>query len=514
MSNTIFENNKRIVKNTLLLYFRMIITMCIGVYTSRIVLQYLGVIDYGINNVVAGMVTMFTFFNTTLASGTQRYITFALGEGNQNTIKLTFSTTFVVHLFLAIILSFMILIGGLWFMNGHLSIPVDRMDAAYWVFFCSIISIFLSITQVPYMSTLIAYENMGVYAYMAIYDALAKLIVAFSLIFSTIDNLKLYAVLNLIINITSILIYRIYCIKKYSECRVLWKVDIPLLKSILGFSGWNVFGCAAVMLNNHGINILLNVLFGPVINAARGISNTLNGMVMQLVGNFLTAANPQIVKYHANHEDEKMFQLINNTSRYSGLLFLLVLIPLCFETEFILKLWLGNVPDDAVFFTRVILIESLVKTMSRPIIRGIHAEGKLKWYSIISGSILLSIVPVSWLLLTNGVSVYVVLIINIIPWILETIITGIILGYYTGFSTIKYFKYVYCNVFPIGLFASLPVFLICYFIEDCIARFFIVSAISVIFLCILIYFWGLNTTMQGLIRDRLKYACQKICMRN
>ena len=209
MDKTVSENNKRIAKNTILLYVRMVITMCIGLFTSRIVLQNLGVVDYGINNVVASMVTMFTFLNSTLASGTQRFITFALGENDLEKSKKTFSTAFVVHFIMAVILTVVILLGGLWFMNGQLSIPQERMDAAYWVFYTGIIAILLNVTQVPYMSTLLAHENMSVYAYMTIYDSIAKLIVAFSLMFSTVDNLKLYAVLNMIINGTNILIYRI-----------------------------------------------------------------------------------------------------------------------------------------------------------------------------------------------------------------------------------------------------------------------------------------------------------------
>lgn len=503
MVTSVSDNNKRIAKNTLLLYVRMVITMGIGIFTSRIVLQNLGVVDYGINNVVAGMVTMFTFLNSTLASGTQRFITFTLGKGDIEKSKITFSTTFVVHFAMAVLLSIIILIGGLWFMNGQLVIPKERMDAAYYVFYTSIVIIFLNVTQVPYMSTLIAHENMSVYAYMAIYDAVAKLIVAFSLMYSTIDNLKLFAVLQMVISATSILIYRIYCKRKYEECVTSWTVDKSLLKSIIGFSGWNVFGCAAVMFNNQGLNMLLNMFFGTIINAARGIGNVLNGMVMQLVTNFLTAANPQIVKYCAVHEYEKMFTLINNSSCYAGLLMLFVLLPLCFEAEFVLTLWLGEIPDDTVFFTRIILIQSLIQTMARPIVTGIHANGRMKWPNVLSGSVLLSIVPISWVLLKMGVSMYVVLIIGIIPWVVETFITGSILGRYTGFSIGKFYKYVYGVVFPIGIVSSLPLFAVCYYMEEGGSRFLIVGITSVIVCCILIYFFGLSPIMRNTVKKKV-----------
>lgn len=500
---SVVDNNKRIAKNTLFLYIRMIITMVIGIFTSRVVLQNLGVVDYGIHNVVAGMVTMFTFLNTTLASGTQRFITFALGEGDEEKIKTTFSTTFVVHFVMAVFLSIVILFGGFWFMNGELVIPIERIDAAYWVFYTSIIAIFLNVTQVPYMSTLIAHENMSVYAYMAIYDAVAKLVVAFSLMFSTIDNLKLYSVLTLIVSATSIIIYRIYCKRKYNECSVTWKVDKLLLKSIVGFSGWNVFGCAAVMLNNQGLNMLLNIFFGPIVNAARGIANTLNSMVMQFVNSFLTATNPQIVKYHANSEDDKMFNLINNSSRYAGLLMLFVLLPLSFEVEFVLNLWLGEVPEDTIIFTRIILIQSLIQAMSRPIVTGLHADGRMKLPNIYSGTVLLSIVPISWLLLKLGVSVYIVLIIGIIPWALETFIGGYILRMYSGFSLLRFYKHVYGVVIPIGIITSIPLLLICSFMEENFLRFLIVGFTSVIISGILIYFFGISQSMRNTLKIKI-----------
>lgn len=503
MDKTVSENNKRIAKNTILLYVRMVITMCIGLFTSRIVLQNLGVVDYGINNVVAGMVTMFTFLNSTLASGTQRFITFALGERDIDKCKRTFSTTFVVHLVMAIALSFVILIGGLWFMNGQLSIPQERMDAAYWVFYTAIITILLNITQVPYMSTIIAHENMSVYAYMTIYDAVAKLIVAFSLLFSTVDNLKLFAILNLIISGASILIYRIYCIKKYEECTVSWQVDKKLLKSILGFSGWNVFGCAAVIMNNQGVNILLNMFFGPIVNAARGIANRLNSIVLQLVQNFQTAANPQIVKYHAAGEDDRMINLILNNARYAGLLMAFVLVPLYVEAPFVLKIWLGEVPAETVFFTRIILIQSLIQTMSRPGVMGIHAVGNMKTVNILAGGNLLLILPATWIMLKLGIDLETVLIINIIPWLIEPIIEMILLNKYIGFPIMRFYTYVYGNVLSISVISYILTLLVHRAISNEIAAFFAACSTSVIVSGCLIYYWGLNKTMRNTIKNKI-----------
>lgn len=504
MTNTVSDNNKRIVRNTMLLYVRMLVTMCVALFTSRIVLQNLGVVDYGINNVVAGMVSMFTFLNSTLATGTQRFITFALGENDIDKSRRIFSTAFVVHLVMAIVLSVVILVSGLWFMNDHLIIPQDRMDAAYWVFYTAIITILLNVTQVPYMATLIAHENMRIYAYMAVYDAVAKLVVAMSLMLSPIDNLKLYALLNLIISGTSILIYRIYCTKKYEECTITWQVDKPLLKSILGFSGWNVFGCAAVMLNNQGVNILLNMFLGPVINAARGIANQVNGIVLQFVQNFQTAANPQIVKYRASGDNESMINLILNNARYAGLLMTIVLVPLFVEAPFVLKIWLGEFPVETVFFARVILFQSLIQTMSRPGVMGIHAVGKMKTVNILAGGNLLLILPATWLMLKFGVNLNTVLIINIIPWIIEPLIEMVLLDKYIGFPIKKFYTYVYGNVFFISFISLVLTFLVHSAIPNEIIAFFAASITSVIVTGVLVYTIGLNQHMRDIVKQYVR----------
>lgn len=510
MANTVSDNNKRIVKNSMLLYIRMFIIMGIGFYTSRVVLQNLGVVDYGINNVVAGMVSMFTFLNTTLATGTQRFITFALGENDLEKSKKTFSTAFIVHLGMALVLAIVVLICGLWLMNGHLTIPEDRLDAAYWVFYTAIATIMLSVTQVPYMSTLIAHENMKVYAYMAIYDAVAKLVVAFLLIISTVDNLKLYAVLNLVFSGVGIFIYRIYCKKKYDECNVIWKVDKQLLKSILSFSGWNVLGCAASIFSNQGVNIILNIFFGPVVNAARGIANQVNNMVIQFVANFQTAANPQIVKYHASGDNNSMISLIINNAKYAGLLMVFVLIPLFVETPFILKLWLCEFPADAIFFIRVILIQSLFQTISRPVVMGIHAVGRMKIANIYTGSNLLLILPVTWILLKIGVDLNLVLIINVIPWIIEPLILMKLLDKYISFPIMKFYTYVYGNIFLISFISLAITFFVHETVSGEIVSFFLSCLTSTLVTGILVYTIGLNQQMRNMFNQNILKIVQKL----
>ena len=503
MDKEIYNNNKRIAKNTLLLYFRMLITMCIGIYTSRIVLQNLGIVDFGVYNVVSGMVTMFTFLNTTLATSTQRFITFSLGKSSVNERMRTFSTAFWIHLYISIIIMLIVLIMGLWFMEGHLNIPSERMPAAYWVFGCSLVIIVMSITQVPYTASIIAHEDMKVYAYMSIYDALSKLIVALGITIISYDKLIIYSILIMLTRLISLGLYRYYCLKHYQECSPIKKINKLLLKSMLSFSGWNVFGCMAFMLNDQGFNILINVIFGPIINTARGIANQLNSYILQLVNNFLTASNPQIVKYYAADDNGNMIKLINNSAKYAGILMAVMLLPLYFEIDYILKIWLGETPKETVLFTRIILVQSLIQAMSRPIVMGIHATGNMKLSSILSSSILLLILPISWILLKIGIGLPIVLSINLMPWVCETMILAFLLYKYVNFSIIQYIKEVYGVVLIIMITVAVPLYCINISLNESLLRLLSSCICSVTVSFIIIYRFVLNKEMKAVVKARV-----------
>lgn len=490
------SNNKRLAKNTLILYFRMIISMIIGLFTSRIVLNTLGVEDYGINNVVGGFVSMFTFLNGTLSGGTQRFLTYALGENDFIKLKKTFSTTLIAHTIMSLIFATIVFTIGFSMMKG-LNIPESRIDVAAYVFICSTITIVLGITQAPYSASMVAHEEMSIYAYMTIFESITKLIVACSLLFAeNIDKLKLYATLLLTFSILNLLIYRIYCIKKYPECRFSFVYDKEILKSIMTFSGWNTMGTLAAMGSGQGVNITLNLFFGPIINAANGIAGRVNSLAMGFVSNFLTAVNPQITKYHAAKEYEKVNNLIYNSSKFSGILTLYIIIPLSVEIEFLLHLWLGEFPKEAVYFTKIILFQSLITTLTRPIVFGLLATGKLKGPNIFAGSVLLLIVPITYLLLKVNINIYIVLIVNIIPWIIECLIDSIFLNRYIGFSILKFYKSVYL---PIVLLAA-----ICYYISTSIhsiianewIRLILLTITNAITLSILTYFAILNSSQK------------------
>lgn len=501
--NSVEQNNKRIAKNTALLYVRMFITLAVSLYTSRIVLEKLGVVDFGINNVVAGMVSMFTFLNSTLASGTQRFITFALGEGNMQKLKETFSTTLIIHFILSIIIGIAILFAGLYFLNGKLVIPAERMDAAYWVFYSSILIVVLNITQVPYMASIIAHENMGVYAYMSIFDAVAKLGVAYALMVAEMDKLKIYSVLMASVQFCDMLFYRLYCIRKYNECRFHMHFDKELAKRVLGFSGWNIFGCTAVLLNNQGFNMLLNVFYGPVLNAARGISNQVNSVASQFVNNFQTAVNPQIVKYYAQGDTVEMNRLIYNNARFSGLLVLFVITPLITEMPFILKVWLGKYPEETVFLTRIILIQTLITSMTRSVVMGLHATGKMKMPNLLSGSILLLSVPLSYLLFMSGISLHIVIVITLLPWLAESFIDLSLLKNYVGISRRKYYSHSFVFVAIIGIISFIPLAIINTQMSEGWPRFMVSTLVSVVVTGYLVYRFGFTAHMRHMIRDKV-----------
>lgn len=487
-----------------MLYVRMIFILIISLYTSRVILRELGVVDFGINNVVAGMVTMFTFLNSTLASGTQRFITFALGEHDIEKSKNTFSTTFLIHLVLSVILGLVILIGGLYFINYKLIIPAERMDAAMWVFYSSVIIVILNITQVPYSASIIAHEDMGIYAYMSIFDAAAKLAIVFALSIGQVDKLKLYAVLLACVQMCDILFYRFFCIRKYEECHVRLIFDKELAKEIFVFSGWNIFGCTSVMLNNQGMSMLLNMFFGPVLNAARGISNQVNNVTSQFVSNFQIAVDPQIVKYYAENEIEKMRHLIYNNARLAGLLVLYIILPLSVELPFVLKVWLVKYPDETVFLTHVILIQTLITCMGRGVVMGIHATGKMKVVNLLAGTELLLILPISYVLLRLGCTLHTVMIVGLIPWMVETLIELILMRKYVGLSLVQFYKNTYGMVLLIGVLLFIPVFIVHSSMDEGWLRLIAVCALSATWGAILIYRLGLTQHMRQLAVTKIK----------
>ena len=350
------SSNRRIARNTLMLYIRMLLTVAVGIYTSRVVLNTLGVEDYGICNVVGGVVSMLGFLNASLAGATSRFITFELGRGDRQRLADTFSSALIAHMGIALVVVLVAETAGLWFVTHKLVIPAERMTAALWVYHLSIAAAAISITQVPYTACVIAHERMGVYAYMEILNSVLKLLIVYVLLVGNFDKLKLYAVLTFLISATIAIIYRIYCIRMFDEAHFHWTINKAILRPMVSFSAWDVYGNLSVSANSQGTNMMLNMFFGPIVNAAAGVANTITGIISGFANNVTTAFRPQIVKQYAQGNISEMQQLLTNAAKFHLLLFMTLMIPLFIEIENVLRLWLGQVPPHAVQFCRATLL--------------------------------------------------------------------------------------------------------------------------------------------------------------
>ena len=398
------SSNKTIAKNTMLLYFRMMITMVIQLYTSRVILQILGVDDYGIYQSVGGIVGFLSFLNGVLSTGSSRFLTFGLGEGNKEKLKNIFSTTLTGHILLALLIVVIAETGGLWFLNHKLIIPPERMNAALIVFHLSVVTAFFSLTQVPYNASIIAHERMGVYAYVSIFEAVARLAIVYLLLIGSIDKLILYGILLCVLQVGIILFYRFYCVRNFEETHYKFFIDKKLFKEIAGFSGWSFFAGSAIALNSQGVLLLLNMFFSPAVVAARSISLQVNMAANQFVSNFQTAANPQIVKRYAAKDYEGSKLLLLQTTKFSFFLMLILALPICLTSESLLTLWLGVVPEYTVIFLQLIVIQSLFQVFDTSFYRALYAKGQLKENALISPTLGFLQFPVVYFLFKAGCS--------------------------------------------------------------------------------------------------------------
>lgn len=398
------SSNRTIAKNTLLLYFRMALTMLVSLYTSRVILSVLGVVDDGIYNIVGGAVGMFMFLNGALSGATSRFLTFEIGRDDKEKLKKTFSAAMLVHIILAIIIFSLLETVGLWLLNNKLVIPEERMHAARVVYQLSAFATLLSITQVPYSASLIAHERMGAFAYMSILEVALKLLICYLVVISPIDKLISYGILVLCVKTLIILIYRIYCIRKFEECHFEIIKDWALIRPILSFSGWDLLGHFSSMARDQGVDVVLNMFFGPAINSAAGKAGIICNAVNGFSNNFLTAIKPPIVKAFAVGDIKKMESLMIDASKYAYSLLMLLSVPFFFESQFVIDLWLKNPPEYSALFCSVDLGLGLLIAIFLPLVYAIHASGKIRFMSIANGLIWIMVVPVTYFLLLAGKS--------------------------------------------------------------------------------------------------------------
>lgn len=382
MSQTSAENNKRIAKNTLLLYMRSIITMVVALFTSRIILKELGIEDYGIFDAVGGMVAMFSIISGALTNAIQRFITFELGHGDMEKLKRIFTTSVNIQIGLSLIV---IVLGetlGLWFLNYYMNIPDGRMEAANWVLHCSLIAFAINLISIPYNAAIVAHERMSAFAYISILEVVLKLAIVYMLALSPIDKLITYSILYVLTSIIIRMVYSIYCNRHFEETKYHWCHDKSLIKEMTIFSGWAFFTNAAALFNTQGINILVNIFFGVTVNAARGITNQVQAALMKLVGDFTTAFNPQITKFYASGELELVHKLVNRGAKFSFFLSLLICLPVMVETDYILHLWLTTVPEHTTNFIRLSIIGTLIDRLGNTGYVACMATGNIRRYCI------------------------------------------------------------------------------------------------------------------------------------
>lgn len=480
----------------------MFLTMVVALYTSRVVLQVLGASDYGLYNVIGGILTMFTMFSGSLTIGTQRFLTFALGENNFEKLQRIFSMALGLHVSLALLIFVLSETIGLWFFYEYLNIPEGRMTAAFWVYQFTILGFIVSLIQVPFQSCIVSHEKMSVYAYMGIYDAIMKLILVLMLQFISYDKLIVYAVLIFTVNLSSVLLYNIYCRKHFDECSFKMSWDAKLAKEFSSYCGWNLIGGSYSFFTDQGINILLNIFCGTIVNAARGISMTVNSFVTAFVTNFQIVANPQIVKLYAAKEFDKLFSLIINNCRIAEYLYLVVAIPIFIEIEFVLKLWLVEYPPYTPVFVQIILIQSAWAPINQPVGMLIHATGKMKWPALSTGLIVL-IFPITYILLKMGYSPVAVYIVSAIMWLHINVCNLYFAHRYVGISVRIILKHVYANVIVGALIMFFVPFYISNLLDSGWIRFVTVSSISLFTSIVVIFLWGMTPNMRSFVFYKL-----------
>lgn len=493
------NTNKRIAQNTLFLYFRTLVILLVSLYTSRVVLNVLGIDDYGIYNVVGGIVLMFQFLNVGMIDVSQRFLTYELGKNDGQQLQKVFSTSLIIHLIIIFFLFILAETVGLWFLNHKMNIPTSRIIAANWVFQFSILTFIIKIFSVPYNASIVAHEHMKVYAYVSILEVILQLAIVFLLKDSASDKLILYAILMSFVTLLVSIMYTLYCKKYFKECKFRNDIDKQLLHKMLSFAGWSFLGNIGYSLKMQGINILINLFFGPAVNAARGVAYQVNAGIYNFVSNFQIAMKPQITKRYAMGDTNSMMVLVHNSSRYSFFLLLYLTLPVLIKTPYILHLWLGIVPEYTVMFLRLVLIVTLINSITGPVATAIQAKGKIKLFQTIILVITLLDIPISYIVLKSGYPPYTVMYISILTelialiariWILNALIPMHISNFIIEVIGRSLLVFILAAIIPTGLSQYIP---------DTFTGFILICIITVSSTTIVLLTVGLKTAERSLI---------------
>lgn len=499
------NNNKRIAKNAVMLYLRMFIAMVVSLYTSRVVLSTLGVEDYGIYNIVGSIVSMMGFLNGAMAGCTSRFLTVELGKGDLGRMTKTFSTAMIIHILVAIVVFIGAETIGLWFLCNKLVIPAERMEAAHWVYQFSIFSSIISIIQVPYNASIISHERMELYAYAEILNVTLKLLIVYVLLIAVMDKLILYAILMFVVSVIIFSVYYIYCKRNFCECHFHWTWDEEYIKPMISFSGWDLFSNMAVTARQQGTNFLVNIFFGVAYNAASGVASTVAGMTEMFAQNILNAFRPQIIKCYASGNYDKSLNLIYNAGKWSSLLIALIAVPLSFEIDYIMYLWLENPPLYAAKFCRIMIISTCIYMLDRTINVGIIATGQIKSQSISASCIYLSVLVLIYISYKLGMPVETAYYFTCIVYTVTLLMRSLILKKLFPLFSLRYYLYkVILPIILITILITIPV----YFIKNFMPQGFL--RLSLVFLSDLIaggvstWFIALNADQRKELYDRAK----------
>lgn len=488
----------------------MLLMMGATLYTSRVVLAALGVEDYGIYNVVGGVVAMFTMISGSLSAAISRFITFELGKGNQERLNTIFSSSVIIQVIIGVIIAILVETLGVWFLTHKMVIPPDRLVAAKWVLQFSLITLIINLISIPYNATIIAHERMSAFAYISILEAFGKLGIAYFITIAPIDRLIFYAILMAAVALVVRFTYSAYCRRHFEEAKFRWVFDKALLKEMFGFAGWNFIGTTSMLLRDQGVNILLNLFGGPAVNAARGISMQVNSAVTQFSTNFMTALNPQITKSYANNDREYLMTLIFQGARLSFYMLLVLSLPILLNTEYILALWLKEVPNHTVIFVQLSLIFGMSQALQQPLITAILATGNLRNVQIVVGLIQVMNVPISYVMLKQGMMPETVMAVAIALSICCLLARLYMLRNMIGLSIRKFLRKVVANItvvsavaFPLPYFASEQ-------LDGSLKTLVVVTALSVICIAISTYFLGCSSDERAFIRKKITSLFCKI----
>lgn len=496
-STSINADNRRIVKNTAFLYVRMLLLLFINLYTARIILNALGESDYGLYNVVGGIIVVFSVINGVLAAGTSRFLTYDLGKGDFVALKKTFSASFTMHAVTALLVLLLSETVGLWFLNTQLVIPPDRIVAANWIYQFSIATAMLTLTQIPYSASIISHERMNVYAWTGIAEGLLKLVISFSLIYvSYPDKLIAYGFLIFLLSATLQVYYRYYCVSHFLETRLTIVKEKSVYNRMLSFSLWDMGGALGSVANSQGMNFLLNIFFGLVVNTARGLAVQVESAILQFSNNFMTAVRPQIVKCYAKKEYNRYFELIFESSKYSYFLMLVVALPVILEGDYILKLWLINVPQFTVVFLRLTLMTSIFRSMARPVIDGCHATGNIKNLNLYTCSVVVLTLPLTWMAFKMGYPPEATFIIYGVLLCLNNFVELYVLKKEIDFSIRNYLSIVMVRCLVLTVFISIIPVMIVITIEPSFTRLCLSVMASLVCVGFCVYFFILNKSQR------------------